>query len=448
MRIIADLDVARSTILRRGGQPEDSEGGQAAREANRRVWREPLTIAEVVDRILRDVASEGDTALRRIAARVDGFQAEEFAVPVDVVGAARAAVPRKTVHALELAAERIRWFHERHVPRGWEIRDETGVYGQVVTPIERVGLLVPGGRATYPSTVLMLAIPARVCGCREVVVCSPPGPEGRPSPVILAAAAIAGVDRVFALGGAQAVAALAYGTASVPRVDKILGPGNAYVAEAKRRVFGTVGIDQIAGPTETLIIADDSPDPSIVAADVLAQAEHDPMAAAIVIALGENAAAAIAAAIATAIESAPRRSILEASLAHNGGVIVAPSIDVAMDLANAYAPEHLALLVRDPWRYVPLVRHAGGVFVGEPSIEAIGDYVAGPSHVMPTGGTARFSSPITCHDFVKITSLFAIAETGVARLGPAAADLARAEGLENHARAIEARDREKEHVGV
>jgi histidinol dehydrogenase len=285
----------------------------------------------------------------------------------------------------------------------------------------------------------MTAIPARVAGVEEIVVCSPASHGGQISPLMLAAAEVAGVDRVFRIGGAQAIAAMAFGTESVPHVDKIYGPGNIFVVLAKRRVFGLVDIDQLPGPTETLLVADGAADPELVAADLLAQAEHDPMASAILIATSETLAAAVLEELPRQLATLERAEIAAQSLAANGLVVIAPDVETAIELANGYAPEHLCLLLRDPWSYVPLIRHAGGIFVGEESPEALGDYTAGPSHVMPTGGTARFSSPIHVAEFTKVISVIAANRRAVRRLGPATSALARAEGLTAHARAIERR---------
>jgi len=413
-------------------------------EARRTVLvRQPLgddpSAEAVVDAILADVRARSDAALRDLTERFDGVRIERFEVDRAAIRAAHAAVDDDVVEAMRLAADQLRTFHERHRARSWLEFAEGGAMGQIVNPIERVGLLAPGGRAAYPSTVLHTAVPALVAGCREVVICSPPRYNGGVHPAILIAADIAGVERVFAIGGAQAVAALAYGTEQVPAVEKVVGPGNQYVAAAKRKVFGRVGIDQIAGPTETVLIVDESADPDAVAADALAQAEHDPLASAIVLATTAAVASAVARAIDRQLLTFARAEIARQSFADRGAVVFAGSLDVALVAANAYAPEHLCLAIADPWSALSLVKNAGGVFVGERSLEAIGDYTAGPSHVMPTGGTARFSSPLTVNDFVKITSVFGLSREAVERLGPPAAALARAEGLPGHAAAIEHR---------
>jgi histidinol dehydrogenase len=309
----------------------------------------------------------------------------------------------------------------------------------MIRPLDRVGVYTPGGTAVYPSSLLMTAIPARVAGVQEVIVCSPAGPDGQVSPLILAAAEVADVDRLFQIGGAQAIAAMAFGTETIPHVDKIYGPGNIFVVLAKRRVFGIVAIDQLPGPTETLLVADESADPELVAADLLAQAEHDPMASAILITTSAMLAHAVLDELPRQLATLERAEIAGQALAANGLVVLVPDVETAIDLANAYAPEHLCLLLHDPWTAVPLVRHAGGIFVGEDSPEALGDYTAGPSHVMPTGGTARFSSPIHVGEFTKVINIANANTRALRRLGPATSTLARAEGLTGHARAIERR---------
>jgi histidinol dehydrogenase len=340
---------------------------------------------------------------------------------------------------LGLAARRIRAFHARQRERSWAFRDASGArLGQLIRPLERVGVYVPGGRAAYPSSVLMAAVPARVAGVGEVIAVSPAGPDGHP-PVILAACHVAGVDALYRIGGAQAVAALAYGTATVPRVDKIVGPGNVFVATAKRQVYGQVDIDSIAGPSEVLIVADGTANAGVIAADMLAQAEHDPLAASVCVTPDRRLAERVAGALAEQLAVLPRRALAARSLARFGAVVVTKSLADAVALANRLAPEHLELLVRSPNRWLPAIRHAGAVFVGAGAPEAFGDYLAGPNHVLPTGGTARFASPLGVYDFVKRTSLIEAGPRTLARLGPVAARLARLEGLEAHARSVERR---------
>jgi histidinol dehydrogenase len=395
----------------------------------------------VVRRIVTAVARGGDRALFAWTARLDGVRLTRrtVRVPADDLAAAFRDLPVRLRRDLALAARRIRAFHARQRERSWSRRDASGATcGLRVQPLARVGLYVPGGRAAYPSTVLMTAIPARVAGVDELVAVSPSGPDGD-APVILAACHLAGVDALYRVGGAQAVAALAYGTASIPRVDKIVGPGNVYVATAKRLVFGQVDIDSIAGPSEVLILADGGADPAIVAADLLAQAEHDPQAAAVCVTTSRALAARVASALDAQLASLPRRAIASRSLARFGAIVVVPSRQEAIALANRLAPEHLELAVAAPRRWLAQVRHAGAVFFGAGAPEAFGDYLAGPNHVLPTGGTARFASPLGVWDFQKRTSVIEAGRATLARLGPAVARLARAEGLEAHARAVEVR---------
>lgn len=438
IRTIHDLNEARAAVTRRRGFAEPNLSPRM-REGIRRVFGADLTAHQVVDTILADVAREGDAAVLRYTEAFDGRAPEQIEVPRDAWDAALAGLGAELRDAMRLAAEQIAAFHRKQLRTSWLDYGDEGALGQVVRPLDRVGIYTPGGTAAYPSSLLMTAVPARVAGVREVVVCAPPSGNGKVSPLILAAAAVAGVDRLFQIGGAQAIAALAYGTATVPHVDKIFGPGNIFVVLAKQRVYGVVAIDALPGPTETLVVADDNADPPLVAADLLAQAEHDPMASAILITTSPALAAAVPPELARQLASLERREIAEQSLATNGLIVLAPDVETALDLANAYAPEHLCLLLRDPWRAVPLVRHAGGIFVGEDSPEALGDYTAGPSHVMPTGGTARFSSPVHVGEFTKVISLAAANGRALRRLGPATIALARAEGLTAHARAIERR---------
>ena len=309
----------------------------------------------------------------------------------------------------------------------------------MMLPIDRVGVYVPGGTAPLPSSLLMSAIPAQVAGVREIVVCTPPGRDGRVPDVILAAAAVAGIERVYAVGGAQAIAALAYGTGTIPAVDKIVGPGNLFVTLAKRQVYGTVGIDGLLGPTETMIIADEFAAPGLVAADLLAQAEHDVLAQAILVTPSRALAEAVTAEIGQRIEALSRAEIIAASLNLRGGVVLTPGLDTAFEVANAYAAEHLQLSVREPRRWLGAVRHAGAVFLGEHSFEVLGDYVAGPSHSLPTGGSARFASGLNVWDFLKVTSVIGLQAEAAAALSTSAATIARAEGLDGHAGAAEAR---------
>ncbi|MCC6313058.1 MAG: histidinol dehydrogenase [Thermomicrobiales bacterium] len=436
---IADLAEARARLTRRRGF-EEPDLSPRMRAGVRRVFGADLTAIEVVDRIVGNVRDEGDAAVLRYAAAFDHAEAP-LEVPRESWRVALARLPSDLRSAMTVAAERIEAFHRKQLRTSWLEWDADGALGQLVRPLERVGIYTPGGAAVYPSSLLMTVIPARVAGVGEIIVCSPPGPDGEISPLILAAAEIAGVSRMFRIGGAQAIAAMAYGTESVPHVDKIYGPGNIFVVLAKRRVYGQVAIDQLPGPTETLLIADEHANPVLVAADLLAQAEHDPMASSILLTTSGVLADAVLAQIPEQLKNLERADIIAQSLAANGVIAIVPDVATAIDLANDYAPEHLCLLVRDPWAAMPLVRHAGGVFVGEDSPEALADYVTGPSHVMPTGGAARFFSPINIGDFTKVISIAAANRAALRRLAPAAIALAHAEGLSAHAAALERRVR-------
>lgn len=395
-----------------------------------------------VARIIAAVRRHGDRALIDFTARLDGVRVpgRKLRVPRAATEAALRGVPSGVRRDLELAARRIAAFHRRQRERSWRARDRSGlVLGQVLTPLERVGVYVPGGRAAYVSSLLMCAIPARVAGVREVVVATPPcGPDGPPG-VVLAAAQVAGVDAVYQVGGAQAIAALAFGTETIPRVDKVVGPGNVYVATAKRLCFGAVGLDMIAGPSEVVVVADRSAPAALVAADLLAQAEHDELAAAVCLTPDVGLARRVAAEIDSQIGSLPRRKVAARALARQGAIVVTRSLSEAVELANRLAPEHLELMVRDPARTAVGVRNAGAVFLGRDAPEPLGDYLAGPSHVLPTGGTARFGSPLGVYDFTKRTSLIEGSARALGMLGAAVARLARLEGLEAHARAVERR---------
>ncbi|HFD40171.1 MAG TPA: histidinol dehydrogenase [Anaerolineae bacterium] len=423
--------------LRAGG---DTALPERAAARLRRLFGRAITAEEAVAQIVADVRRGGDAALRDYTRRIEGVDLSDLSVGGDEIEAAYRALPADLREALHLAADRIRAFHRRE-PRGsWlEWDDEGGALGQMVRPLARVGVYVPGGAAAYPSSLLMAVVPAQVAGVEEIIVATPPGAEGKGAPAILAAAHVVGVERVYLLGGAQAVAALAYGTESVPRVDKIVGAGGLFVTLAKKQVYGDVGIDGLYGPTETLLIADESAHPALVAADLLAQAEHDPLATALLITPSPRLAEAVQAEAARQVAALPRRAIIAEALAGQGAILVVADLAEALALANEYAPEHLCLLVADPWPLVGRVRNAGGVFVGEGSSEALGDYVVGPSHIMPTRGTARFASPLHVGDFLKVTSIFAVGEAAARRLAPAARTIAQAEGLTAHAAAVRRR---------
>jgi histidinol dehydrogenase len=443
IRRFASAAAAREALLVGRGQMLVDPGAlpEPVRATNRAVFGADLSAEEVVRRIIGDVRGRGDTAVRHYAAAFDRAELSDVRVADAAIEAAVERVGPHIMQALHAAAERIRAFHEHTRRHSWtEFSPSGGALGQIIRPLDRVAVYAPGGRAPYPSSVLMAAVPARVAGVGEIVLASPTNATtGEVADVLLAAAYVAGVDAVYRIGGAQAIAALAYGTESVPRVDKIVGPGNLFVVLAKRMVFGQVGIEALPGPTECLVVADDSANPAWVAADLLAQAEHDPLACSLLITPDSRLAEAVDAEVAEQVRSLPRRAIVEESLAHRGGIAETRHLEEAIELANAFAGEHLCLAVRDPWMWVGRVRHAGGVFVGELNAEAIGDYTAGPSHIMPTGGTARFSSPVNVDDFLKIISVFALSADDIREAGPSAVVLARAEGLEAHARAVECR---------
>jgi histidinol dehydrogenase len=405
-------------------------------------------IEDRVAQIIDEVRARGDAAVLELTARFDGVQAASMAEleigRAELLAALDAITPAQR-RALEAAAERVRDYHQRQLEatsRSWQYRDADGtLLGQKVTPLDRVGIYVPGGKAAYPSSVLMNAIPAQVAGVAEIVMVVPT-PRGERNALVLAAAAIAGATRVFTIGGAQAVAALAYGTATVPRVDKITGPGNAYVASAKRRVFGQVGIDMIAGPSEILVLADGSTPADWVAMDLFSQAEHDELAQSILLCPDAAYIAAVHEAIERLLPGMPRAAVIRASLEGRGALIHTRSLEEACAISNRIAPEHLEVSSAEPQKWEPLLRHAGALFLGAFTSESLGDYCAGPNHVLPTSSTARFSSPLGVYDFVKRTSLIEVSEAGAQLLGPIAAELAYGEGLQAHARAAEMRLRE------
>jgi histidinol dehydrogenase len=395
-------------------------------------------VLETVRSILADVRARGDAAVLEYARRFDRTNVSsvrELEIAREALRSALDALPGEQRRALESAHERIRVFHERQVQPSWDYRDADGTrLGQRVTALDRVGLYVPGGKAAYPSSVLMNAVPAKVAGVREIVMVSP-----NPDPMVLAAAALAGVDRVLALGGAQAVGALAYGTQSVPRVDKIVGPGNVYVAEAKRQVFGQVGIDMIAGPSEILVISDGSTRAEWIAMDLFSQAEHDEAAQALLLSPDAAHLAAVQEQMETLLPQMPRRKVIQASLEARGALILTRDLDEACAIANAIAPEHVELCVLDTDRAFSRMRNAGAIFVGAFSCEALGDYCAGPNHVLPTSGSARFSSPLGVYDFQKRSSVIEVSQAGAQKLGRIAATLADGEGLGAHARSARMR---------
>ena len=442
---ILDPEPARKSILRR--QPWDAFDLPAEiLDSIEDIFGSRIGPDEAVSRILADVRAGGDAAVRKWTQKLDGVSLDDLRVDPQTILQESGDVAPEVYEALVLAAERIENFHRRQPNQSWIQNDNEGTVGQLVRPIERVGIYVPGGTAPLPSTLLMTAIPARVANVGELVVVTPPQKEtGLPDKVTLAAATVARVDAVYIAGGAQAIGAMAFGTESIPAVDKICGPGNLFVTLAKRQLFGLVGIDGLPGPTETVIIADESADPQLAAADLLAQAEHDVLASAILLTPSRQLAQKVQAAVHAQLEDLERGQIAAATFARSAGIVVTESMPEAVALANEYAPEHLCLLVESPWRWVDQVQNAGGIFLGERSFEVLGDYTAGPSHVMPTGGTARFASPINVTDFVKLISLIGLNEEALAAIGPAAETLARTEGLGGHAAAVSRRLKSTSH---
>ena len=397
-------------------------------------------VTEAVAEILKNVKERGDEALREYTLRFDHASPESLVVTQEEMEDALRATDPSFLAILEKAAANIRKFHSRQVRPSFIINDEPGIVtGQKVIPVDRAGLYVPGGTAAYPSTVLMDVIPAKIAGVREVIVTTPPGKDGKINPAILAAASVAGADRIVKVGGAQAIAALAFGTESVPRADKIVGPGNAFVAEAKRQVYGTVSIDMIAGPSDVLVIADESASACCVAADLLAQAEHDKLATAILVTTSRSLAEETAQEVEKQLAALPRAEIAGASIHNNGKIIFCADLTEAVDCANRIAPEHLELCVSDPEALLPRVRNAGSIFLGHSSPEALGDYFAGPNHTLPTMGTARFASPLSVDDFIKKSSVTCYSNDALLRVADKIAVFARAEGLEAHARSVEVR---------
>jgi len=443
LKIYEDLDEARRTLLRRRDMLILDEVPQPIKSGIQDVFGSPLTPEEATATILADVRKRGDEALRDWTSHLDEVSIEEFEIPRAAWAGAYDSLPADLADALELAAERIRSFHARQPLPAWETGEMGGRLGQRVTPLRRVGIYAPGGTAPLPSSLLMSAIPARVAGVDEVIVCTPPGGGGRVPTITLAAAYLADVDRVFRIGGAQAIGAMAYGTQTIPRVDKIAGAGGLFTTLAKRQVYGHVGLDGLYGPTETVVVADDSANPSWIAADLLAQAEHDVLATAILLTPSRKLAESVQEEASRQLASLGRRQILAASLSGQGGIVLTPDLATAAQLADEFAPEHLCLSVQEPATWADRIRNAGGLFLGEHSFEVLGDYVAGPSHVMPTGGTARFASPVNVLDFVKITSVIALDAESTQRLCAAAARIADAESLTAHAAAAAARQEQE-----
>lgn len=406
-------------------------------------------VLDVVEGVLRDVRSQGDRALLRYTRKFDGLKlsADEIRLKESDFKAARRRVDRPTVRALELAAERIRAYHRRQVESSWFYSEDGDIsLGLLVRPLDRVGIYVPGGKASYPSSVLMNAIPARVAGVEEIAMCVP-SPTKRPNPVVLVAAEVAGVDEVYRVGGAQAIAAMAYGTDSIPRVDKIVGPGNVYVSAAKKAVYGLVDIDMVAGPSEILVVADDSADPAFVASDLLSQLEHDELAVAVLVTPSEALAEEVKKEVTDQKKKLKRKRIINEALRGLSGLFVVGNLKEAAEFVNAVAPEHLELAVERPLELLPHVSSAGAVFLGQYTPEAVGDYLAGPSHVLPTSGTARFSSPLGVYDFLKRSSVVSTSRDALRRLGKSTIALAEMEGLDAHAEAVRYRLRRRPKKG-
>ncbi|MCQ2484077.1 MAG: histidinol dehydrogenase [Clostridia bacterium] len=394
-----------------------------------------LDVESIVADIIYNVRKNGDAALYEYTEKFDKAKLSTLLVGEAEIDEAFKAVSKEFIDILKRAAKNIRKFHEKQVRNSFIINDENGIVcGQKIIPVDRAGLYVPGGTAAYPSTVLMDSIPAKIAGVKEVVMVTPPSADGKVNPVILAAAKIAGVDKIFKVGGAQAIAALAYGTESVPKVDKIVGPGNAFVAEAKKQVFGTVSIDMIAGPSEILIVADGRTNPRHAAADLLSQAEHDKMASAVLVTDSMELAEAVRQELEVQIPQLERAEIARASIDNNGKIIVADTLDVVIEIANEIAPEHLELCVDNPFDYLDSIRHAGSIFMGRNCPEALGDYFAGPNHTLPTSGTAKFSSPLSVDDFIKKTQYTYYTRDALERVAEDVAYFARKEGLTAHAK--------------
>ncbi len=392
-------------------------------------------VAGTVAEIIKNVRENGDKALFEYCEKFDKAQLSSLAVTKEEIDEALSLVEPEFLEILEKAAKNIRKFHSRQVRNSFIINDEDGiVIGQKIIPVDRAGLYVPGGTAAYPSTVLMDAIPAKIAGCREVVMVTPPTKDGKVNPVILAAAHVAGIDRIFKVGGAQAIAALAYGTQSIPKVDKIVGPGNAFVAEAKKQVFGVVSIDMIAGPSEILIVADGKSNPAYIAADLLSQAEHDKMASAVLVTDSKELARNVSTELEKQIPLLERREIARESIDVNGKIIVADTLDAAIEIANEIAPEHLELCVDNPFDKLDSIRHAGSIFMGRNCPEALGDYFAGPNHTLPTSGTAKFSSPLSVDDFIKKTQYTYYTKDALKKVAFDVAAFAKKEGLTAHAK--------------
>ena len=432
MKRIVGLEAATEYFeqVRSSSHPDQMSDGNG-------LFDEALTPAEFASRVIAEIRSDGDLAVGRISEHIDGRPLAYIEVPAEIVSAAPSTISGEDRDALQFALERVRAFQEAAAPQGW--CDESGEIGEIVSPIDSLGAYVPAGRAPLASTVLMTVVPARVAGVREIVLCTPAPGDELPNVHVLAAAALAGVDRVFKIGGAQAIAAMAYGTETVPAVDKICGPGNVWVTAAKRAVYGDVGIDGVYGPTETLVVADSSANPELAAADLIAQAEHDVLAVPALVSIGEGVADRVEIELERQLDALESSETARSAVHGNGVSVIVDNVEEAIAAANSFAPEHLCLLVESAQEYCGSVRSAGGIFIGEHSGEVLGDYVAGPSHVMPTGGTARFASALSVRDFLRITPFLDLGEQSLLEIGPAAARLAGIEGLEGHAAAAKIR---------
>lgn len=434
-RIFTDIDSAKQTILKRHSLHEYSVPDHVL-DRSIAIFGERIAPDESVRRIVKSVRERGDSALFEWNKKIDKIDLDQLAVPEEEIRAALGQIPQDVRQALEHAAQRVEAFHRKQPISSWIDAQPQGSLGQLIRPVDSVGVYVPGGTAPLPSSLIMSIIPAQVAGVKEIIICTPPGSGGETiDATILAAAAITGVNRVYRVGGAQAIAAMAYGTETIPRVATIVGAGNLFVTLAKQQVYGDVGIDGLLGPTETMVIADDSADPKLAAADLLAQAEHDVVASAILLTPSRDFAEKVNQEIYRQTEQLSRKDIIDQAMENRSGTVITRNLEQAFELANEYAAEHLCLLVENPWAWIGHVRNAGGIFLGEHSFEVLGDYVAGPSHVMPTGGTARFASPLNVLNFVKITSLIGLDRASAVELSASAEVLANAESLTAHATA-------------
>lgn len=443
MRIIKSAEVGRAEVekLLQKKPFDEIELPQKIRESNKKIFGEDLTASELVRKIVNDVRKFGDAAVIDYTKKFDGVElsAENFQVTEQEFIDAEKIADKKIVESLKLAAENIFSFHREQLPKSWlTYRGENSILGQNILPLENVGVYVPGGTAAYPSSVLMNVIPAKVAGVKNIFMCVP-AKGGKINPYVLIAAKIAGADKIFKIGGAQAIAAMAFGTEKIPRVEKITGPGNIFVTLAKKEVYGHCDIDMLAGPSEILILADENANPIYAAADMLSQAEHDPLACSILITSSKNIAEKISVEVERQLEKLPRKNIAESSIKNNGLIIVAKNFDEAIDFANFSAPEHMELLVEEPFKILPKIKNAGAIFLGEFSPEPLGDYFAGPNHVLPTGGTAKFYSVLNVETFLKRTSLIFYSEGDLKNSAENIIRLARAEGLDAHAEAIKIR---------